>query len=174
MVDCTGLENRRTERYREFESLPLRNNKLLRDQTCLQFWCEVLVSISLLKWLYTWLRSRFNQRVGKWWQNGQTLLNTRIGVKGLAYMTSNLQGGFDSRWSCLCVDPWERFETAKIKESIQVFTLQYRGSQPQTDWPKGMGCKLRLMSARWRSERGLLRGRLFNLFFIIWTGASCY
>ena len=24
MVDCTGLENRRTERYRGFESLPLR------------------------------------------------------------------------------------------------------------------------------------------------------
>ena len=27
MVDCTGLENRRTERYRGFESLPLRKKK---------------------------------------------------------------------------------------------------------------------------------------------------
>lgn len=26
MIDCTGLENRRTERYRGFESLSLRND----------------------------------------------------------------------------------------------------------------------------------------------------
>ena len=30
LVDCTGLENRRAERYRGFESLSLRSKRLLR------------------------------------------------------------------------------------------------------------------------------------------------
>ena len=40
MVDCTGLENRRTERYRGFESLPLRQsqrNELQKQQVTLIF-----------------------------------------------------------------------------------------------------------------------------------------
>ena len=39
MVDCTGLENRRTERYRGFESLPFRREvfNLVEDFFCFYF-----------------------------------------------------------------------------------------------------------------------------------------
>ena len=41
VIDCSGLENRRTERYRGFESLPLRNLKRkLLDDSNLRFFCK--------------------------------------------------------------------------------------------------------------------------------------
>ena len=38
MVDCTGLENRRTERYRGFESLPFRKERIVK---VLSFFCRM-------------------------------------------------------------------------------------------------------------------------------------
>ena len=41
VIDCSGLENRRTERYRGFESLPLRNLKRkLLDDSNLRFFLQ--------------------------------------------------------------------------------------------------------------------------------------
>ncbi len=51
MVECTGLENQRTARYRGFESLRLRKNENPYN-ICVGFFCFVSsVAISLLTYM---------------------------------------------------------------------------------------------------------------------------
>ncbi len=56
MVECTGLENRRTERYRGFESLSLRTESC-KSQDLQDFFSFVLTTVPL-KWVSGFLGQR--------------------------------------------------------------------------------------------------------------------